>query len=121
MTLNIIFFDVKYNDKESAKMLGLKWNMKSKKWVKKTKKEIENNDDISILCKLFKIISIFSNGKFLNSDIVKVYNEKYIIDKLDREKYLYNHFGLNFLDDDDEEETTENFNIETVYDTENIN
>ena len=103
MSLYTIFFKVNYNDKNIAKIFNLRFDVKTKMWFLKTK-NIENNEVINHLSRLFKIVFITFKNSICDEDLTKSFNSNFITDKDERNKYFLNFIGLG---PDEDEETIE--------------
>ena len=93
MTLYSIFFKVNYNDTNIAKIFNLRFDVKTKMWFLNTK-NIENNEVINHLSRLFKIVFITFKKSICDEDIANTFNLNFITDKDERNKYFLNFIGL---------------------------
>ena len=99
MVLYTVFFDVKFNDKEMAKMYDMKFDMKSKKWTIKTK-TIEDNEKITNASYVFKLFYIHSSDKNENMiEIMKSYNENYLKTQEARQTAFMEHLGVGYYEE----------------------
>ena len=91
--LYTVFFNVAFKDKDQAKMMNLKFNMKSKKWIIKTK-NIEENDNLNNASRIFKIIAIYTSNGLTDQDILKSYQDLYLQQEEVRNTYFLEYIGL---------------------------
>ena len=82
-----------FNDKHIAKILNLRFDVKTKFWSLKTK-NIEDNEIVNHLSRLFKIIFITFKNSICDEDLTKSFNSNFITDKDERNKYFLNFIGL---------------------------
>ena len=110
MTLYSIFFKVNFNDKHIAKIFNLRFDVKTKFWSLKTK-NIEDNELVNHLSRLFKIVFITFKKSICDEDIANSFNLNFITDKDERNKYFLNFIGLG-PDETETDETEPEIKIE---------
>ena len=105
MSLYTIFFKVNYNDKNIAKIFNLRFDVKTKMWFLKTK-NIEDNEILNHISRLFKIVFITFKKSICDEDLKNTFNLNFITDKDERNKYFLNFIGLGPDETDETEPET---------------